>query len=137
MCVPPGFEPSHFRALPRKKRRLIWRAVEKAHKLDCEFFDRNATRLTRVREAIEGELPNMPQSATPLFVVAIQLRPGKHHKELFAARSPTIGLQGLERAIEELAVEVIRPSSVDLDTRKQDAVRRAWLLAGAPIEGRA
>jgi hypothetical protein len=137
MRAPPGFEPISFRRLPRNKRRLIWRAVEKAHKLDCEFFDRNATWLTRVREAIEGELPNMPQLATPLFVVVLQIRPGKHHKELFTARSPTIGLQGLDRAIEELAVKVIRPSFVDLDTRKQNAVRRAWLLAGAPIEGRA
>ena len=109
MHVPPGFEPLSFCSLPRNKRRLIWRAVEKAHKLDCEFFDRNPTRLSRVRDAIEGELPNMPQLATPLFVVVLQIRRGEHRKELIAARSPRIGLQGLERGIEELAVKIIRP----------------------------
>jgi hypothetical protein len=129
---PPGLELIDDRRLPRFRRR----AINRAKKLDRDFFRRNPLRLTRVRRTVDGETGTAAVPGKWSIAIVRQVHPGAHHTLLGFTDINLVEIASSESAAAQLYDLLLESEQRGWAAKcKQQALGE--LLAFAPIGGRA
>jgi hypothetical protein len=129
----PNFEVIDGRKLPRFQHR----ALEKAHKLDREFFRQNPSRLTHVRYVVEGEAGTDDFFPGKQCFVVVRRTPSGAHHGLFAfTDSNLVEVTSSESAATDLYDLLLEDEQREWAFQsKQRALGE--LIAVAPVRGEA